>query len=90
MFKTGSDNKIQNHVANSVRFYFLCDYAHSKNKLWSSVGANCIVEMLVEQTRLSDDRIAKWKKHKDMKMTANDIKSVNYVSCTTSDTVFHD
>ena len=58
-----------------------CDYDHSQNRLWSSVGPKRIVEMAVALALLSDDCIARMKNNEDMKMTADEIKSFNSVTC---------
>ena len=41
-------DKIAYHKPNSACFYFVCSYDDTKNKLWYSVGDNCVVDMLKE------------------------------------------
>ena len=48
------NNKIARHVANSACFYFVCSYDSSKNRLWHSVGENCVQEMLIELNALAE------------------------------------
>ena len=55
----GNKNKFARHVANSACFYFVCSYDSSKNRLWHSVGENCVQEMLIELTALAEQCIQK-------------------------------
>ena len=40
--------------------------------MWHSVGPNCVVEMIVERTRLADICVAKMKEYKDMELNEDD------------------
>ena len=54
----------------------MCDYDHYKNKLRSSFGPDCIVEVLDELTKLSNECIARRKNSEGMQMTADDTRHV--------------
>ena len=70
---TGLTDKTQTHVPTSACFYFVCDYSAPCNWLCYGIRPNCIVDLLVELTKLSDECIAKMKNHQEMKMTAEDL-----------------
>lgn len=44
LIKTGHESKIHKHVPNSACFYLVCTYDETQNRLWHSVGENCIVD----------------------------------------------
>ena len=66
MVPTGLTDTTHNHVPNSACVYFVCDYDPTQNRLWYDIGPTCIVNMLVELTKLSDERITKRKKNQEM------------------------
>ena len=69
---TGLADNTHKHVPNSACFYFVCDYEPTHNRLWYDLGPDCIVYMLVELTKRSDECIAKMRKNQEMNMTPED------------------
>ena len=57
------------------------DHDSSQNKLWYSVGPNCVIDMLVELTTLSDACISKMKENKQMELTLDD--EINFIHAKT-------
>ena len=51
---TGLKDKTHKHVPNSACFCLVCDYDPTQNRLEYNIGENCIVDMLVAMTEISD------------------------------------
>ena len=88
--KTSLDDKIQMHEATSNCFYCACDYDHSHNRLWSSVGPTCIVDTLLELTKLFDVSVGNTKRTQATKMIEADTLNVkNATGCSICSKHFH-
>ena len=59
-------NKIAYHKPNSACFYFVCSYDETKNRLWHTVGPNCVIDMIKELDKLSKECIENMKINKKM------------------------
>ena len=81
LVKTGLDSNIHRHEPIVACFYVVCDHDSSQNKLWYSVGPNCVIDMLVELTTLSDACISKMKENKQMELTLDD--EINFIHAKT-------
>ena len=66
---TGLADISHKHVPNSKCFFFVCEYGPTQNRLCYDIGPNCIVNMRVGLTKLSDECITKMRNSPEMKMT---------------------
>ena len=66
---TSLKDKTHKHVPNSACFYLVCDQDPSHNRLEYYIGENCIVDMLVEITNISDKCIKQMQKNQQIKMS---------------------
>jgi hypothetical protein len=87
----GNKNKFARHVANSACFYFVCSYDSSKNRLWYSVGENCVQEMLIELNTLAEECIKKMQENQKIDMTKEDKAAYyNVTTCHICNKKFND
>ena len=70
---TGLKDKTRKYIPNSACFYLVCDHDPSQNRLEYYIGENCILDMLIEMTKISDKCIEQMKKNKKMVMSAEDM-----------------
>ena len=77
---TGLSDKTHKHVPQSTCFYLVCDVEPNQNRLQYKIGPNCIVNMLVKWTKISDDCKAKMKTNQAMNMTHGDL--INFRNAT--------
>jgi hypothetical protein len=47
--------RIARHEPNSACIYLVCTYDNSKNRLWTYVGEDCIVQMILELNRMAEE-----------------------------------
>jgi hypothetical protein len=52
---TGRDDRVARHEPNSACIYLVCTYDSSKNRLWTYVGEDCIVQMILELNRMAEE-----------------------------------
>ena len=67
--------KVALHKANSACLYIVCTYDSSKNRLWTSVGDNCIIDMIKELHKVSEEVIKEMRHNERMHMTKDDTKN---------------
>ena len=70
---TGLPDKTHKHAPNSACFYLVRDHDSSQNRLEYYIGENCIVDMLVEMTKISDRCIEQMQNNQHMVMSAEDM-----------------
>jgi hypothetical protein len=56
------ETKVAVHKPNSACFYFVCTHDSSQNRLWTSTGENCVVELLKELHRTAKECIKEMRK----------------------------
>jgi hypothetical protein len=79
--QTCDDSKIAKHEPNSACFYLVCTYDNSKNRLWSSVGKDCITEMVLELNRTATLIKAEMQENERMTMTQEDRTNFRRATC---------
>ena len=79
--KTDKDNLLHHHKTKSCCYYFVCNFDSSKNKLKTLEGDNCIENMIIELSKLSNKCIEEMRENEKLEMSKDDKKKFFDASC---------
>ena len=69
------------HVPNSACFYFMSEHPKLKSRMWIAYGEDCVIEMIIELSKIAEECIDVLKENQKMEMSKEDYRKYYSAKC---------